>query len=110
MLRSLVLMRVKNWDYRELRERIADGLTLRQFTDFFCASVPKHDAFQRSFIRLTPQTLETVNNLVVRGGGRDWTGGWCEAAGRHHGGADRHSSSDRQHVAVGRSARRHAAG
>ena len=34
VLRSLVLMRLKNWDYRELRERIADGLTLRQFTDF----------------------------------------------------------------------------
>jgi IS5 family transposase len=27
VLRSLVLMRLKNWDYRELRERIADGLT-----------------------------------------------------------------------------------
>ena len=25
VLRSLVLRRVKNWDYRELRERIADG-------------------------------------------------------------------------------------
>jgi hypothetical protein len=30
-------MRLKNWDYRELRERIADGLTLRQFADFYCA-------------------------------------------------------------------------
>src|SRR5713101_836166 len=29
ILRSLVLMRIKNWDYRELRERIADGCTLR---------------------------------------------------------------------------------
>ena len=66
ILRSLVLMRLKNWDYRELRERIADGLTLRQFTDFYCASVPKHDAFQRSFVRLTPQTLKAVNDLVVR--------------------------------------------
>jgi transposase, IS5 family len=28
VLRSLVLMCVKNWNYRELRERIADGLTL----------------------------------------------------------------------------------
>jgi IS5 family transposase len=27
-------MRVKNWDYRELRERINDGYTLRGFTDF----------------------------------------------------------------------------
>jgi IS5 family transposase len=25
VLRSPILMRVKNWDYRELRERIADG-------------------------------------------------------------------------------------
>jgi IS5 family transposase len=66
VLRSLVLMRLKNWDYRELRERIADGLTLRQFTDFYCAPVPKHDAFQRSFIRLTPQTLKAVNSLVVQ--------------------------------------------
>jgi IS5 family transposase len=66
VLHSLVLMRVKNWDYRELRERIADGLTLRQFTDFGCARVPKHDAFQRSFTRLTPQTLKAVNDLVVQ--------------------------------------------
>src|SRR6266571_3098042 len=66
ILRSLVLMRLKNWDYRELRERIADGLTLRQFTDFYCAAVPKHDAFQRGFVRLTPQTLKAVNDLVVR--------------------------------------------
>jgi IS5 family transposase len=66
VLRSLVLMRLKSWDYRELRERIADGLTLRQFTDFYCAPVPKHDAFQRSFVRLTPQTLKAVNGLVVQ--------------------------------------------
>ena len=66
VLRALVLMRVKNWDYRELRERIADGLMLRQFADFYCAPVPKHDAFQRGFIRLTPQTLKAVNDLVVQ--------------------------------------------
>ena len=35
---AVVLMRIKNWDYRELRERIADGITLRQFTDFCCAN------------------------------------------------------------------------
>jgi IS5 family transposase len=56
---------VKNWDYRELRERIADGITLRQFTDFYCEKVPKHDAFNRSFNRLTPATLKAVNDLVV---------------------------------------------
>ena len=65
VLRSLILMRVKNWDYRELRERIADGLTLRLFTDFNAQQVPKHDAFQRSFNRVTPQTLRLVNELLI---------------------------------------------
>jgi len=64
-MRALVLMRVKNWDYRELRERIAHGITLRQFTDFCCEKVPNHDAFNRSFNRLTPATLKAVNDLVV---------------------------------------------
>ena len=71
VLRSLVLMRLKNWDYRELRERIADGLTLRQFTDFYCAPVPKHDAFQRGFIRLTPQTLKAGRRKRTRGARED---------------------------------------
>src|ERR1700693_1080163 len=66
VLRSLVLMRVKSWDYRELRERIADGLMLRQFADFYCARVPQHEAFQRGFSRLTPQTLKAINDLVVQ--------------------------------------------
>src|SRR5712672_3364362 len=66
VLRSLVVMRVKNWDYRELRERISDGVTLRQFTDFYCDPVPKHDAFNRGFNRLTPQTLKAINDMVVQ--------------------------------------------
>src|ERR1700682_1422980 len=66
VLRSLVLMRVKNWHYRELRERIADGYTLRQFTGFYCRPVPRHDAFHRGFNRLTPATLEAINDLVVQ--------------------------------------------
>src|SRR4030081_952912 len=69
ILRSMVLMRIKNWDYRELRERIADGCTLRQFTDFYCLPVPRHDAFHRGFNRLTPETLKTINDLVVQAAG-----------------------------------------
>jgi IS5 family transposase len=65
VLRSLTLMRVKNWDYRELRERIADGYTLRQFTQFFSHPVPQHDAFHRAFGKLTPATLEAINQQVV---------------------------------------------
>ncbi len=53
---SMILMRVKNWDYRELAERIADGYTLRRFTQFYSDPVPKHDAFNRAHNRLTPVT------------------------------------------------------
>ena len=66
VLRSLVLMRIKNWDYRELRERIADGYSLRIFTEFYSQQVPQHNAFHRSFNRLTPETLKVVNDLVVQ--------------------------------------------
>jgi IS5 family transposase len=65
-LRSLILMRVKNWDYRELRERINDGHTLRTFTDFDSHRVPKQDAFNRAFNRLTPATLQAINQAVVQ--------------------------------------------
>lgn len=65
VLGSMILMRVKDWDYRELRERIADGYTLRIFTDFYAAPVPKHDAFNRSFNRLTAATVEALNAAVI---------------------------------------------
>ena len=66
VLRSLVLRRIKNWDLRELSERIADGYSLRSFTDFRSHPVPKHDAFHRAFNRLTPQTLHAINELMVQ--------------------------------------------
>jgi IS5 family transposase len=66
VLRALILMRVKNWDYRELRERIADGYTLRHFTHFDSQRVPKHDAFHRGVNRLRPATVEAINQAVIR--------------------------------------------
>jgi transposase, IS5 family len=66
VLRSLVLMRVKNWDYRELSERIADGYTLRRFTGFYSQRVPKHDAFNRAFNKLRPQTMQALNDRVLK--------------------------------------------
>lgn len=65
-LPSFILMRIKNLDYRDLRDRINDGFTLRSFTQFDSHAVPKHDAFQRAFNRLTPATLAAMNQLVVQ--------------------------------------------
>jgi transposase, IS5 family len=66
-LRAFILWRIKDWPYRELRERIADGLTLRVFTRFGSRKVPKYQAFHRSFSRLRPETVEKLNEAVVRG-------------------------------------------
>ena len=65
VLRSLILMRVKNWDYRELRERINDGYTLRKFTAFYSQSVPRHNAFNQAFNRLSSATVERLNDAII---------------------------------------------
>lgn len=65
VIRSYLLSRIKNWDLRELRERIADGYSLRLFTRFFSARVPNHRTFNRNFNRLRPETLRLLNEAVV---------------------------------------------
>jgi len=65
VLRSFVLKGIKNWDLRELRERTADGCSLRLFTRFLCQRIPKHDAFNRAFNRLRPETLRTINEALI---------------------------------------------
>src|SRR5881397_2832351 len=40
VLRSFTLKSIKNWDLRELRERITDGMTLRIFTTFLPDAFP----------------------------------------------------------------------
>jgi IS5 family transposase len=64
-LRSLVLKQVKHWSFRELRERIADGITLREFTRFGAAAVPQHKAFHRASTLLTAETVRVINATVV---------------------------------------------
>jgi IS5 family transposase len=66
VLRAFVLKSIKNWDLRELRERTADGYSLRLFTRFFCQPVPRHDAFNRAFHRLRPETLLAINEALIR--------------------------------------------
>lgn len=65
VLRCFILPRVKDWDFGELRERVADGLTLRQFTGLYAGRVPRHQAFHRAFNRLTPETLRALNQAMV---------------------------------------------
>jgi IS5 family transposase len=65
VLRSFILARIKNWDLRELRERIADGYSLRLFTHFYSGRVPNHRTLNRNFNRLCPETVRLLNEAVV---------------------------------------------
>ena len=65
VLRSFILKSVKNWDLRELSERIADGFSLRRFAAFFWDHVPGHDAFARAFRCLTDETVRLINEKVI---------------------------------------------
>lgn len=65
-LRALILQRIKDWDYRELSERIANGYDLRVFTRFFMDRVFTHDAFNRALNRITPTTMREINDIVIR--------------------------------------------
>ena len=63
---SLILMRIKNWDYRELAERIADGYTLRLFTQFYvsfrqaCVIAKAENCYGFLHDRRDPQWQEEV--------------------------------------------------
>lgn len=71
VLRSWILMRIKNWDYRELAERIRDGITLRLFTRFYSHPVPQHTAFHRGHSRLTPELIRRLNEGLLQAAVQD---------------------------------------
>jgi len=71
VLLSWILMRIKNWDYRELAERIRDGITLRLFTRFYSNPVPRHTAFHRGHNRLTSELIRRINDALLQAAVQD---------------------------------------
>jgi IS5 family transposase len=66
VLRAFVLQRIENLDLRSLSERIGDGISWRIFAGFDSQPVPRHDAFNRAFNRLTADTIRQINGEVVK--------------------------------------------
>jgi IS5 family transposase len=65
VLRALVLQRIEDLDLRSLAERIADGIAWRVFAGFDSQPVPRHDAFNRAFNRLSPDTIHQISDQLV---------------------------------------------
>ncbi len=66
VLRFAVLMRVRNWTYREARDRVSDSLYLRQFLRWGYGGLPKADAFNRGILRLSPSTVARIHEALVK--------------------------------------------
>jgi len=66
VLRSLLLRRMENLDLRSLRDRIDDGVSWRVFTGFDAQAVPGHDAFNRAFNKLMPETIRQINQILLK--------------------------------------------
>jgi IS5 family transposase len=66
VLRSFLLRRMEDLDLRSLRDRIDDGVSWRVFTGFDAQGVPGHDAFNRAFNKLRPETIRQINQIVLK--------------------------------------------
>jgi transposase, IS5 family len=62
VLRALVLMRGEELGLSRTHRRWNSAASIHRF---LLRRVPKHDAFNRGFNRLTPATLKAINDLVV---------------------------------------------
>jgi len=66
VLRSAVLKQMKEWSYRELRQRIHDSVGLRWFTRFDCDPIPHFTALQKAIKSIRPETWHKINEILVQ--------------------------------------------
>ena len=66
VLRSAILKQYKNYSYRELRNRINDGVSLRWFTRFYSDPVPHFTALQKAIKAIKPKTWSRINDILVQ--------------------------------------------
>jgi IS5 family transposase len=66
VLRCAVLKQLKNYSYRELRERVNDGVGLRWFTRFYSDRLPHFTALQKAIKAIQPQTWKQINDILVQ--------------------------------------------
>jgi IS5 family transposase len=65
ILRCAVLKHYKQYSYRELWERVKDGVSLRWFTRFYCDSIPHYTTLQKAIKSITAETWQRINGVLV---------------------------------------------
>jgi IS5 family transposase len=65
VLRTAILRQMKQYSWRELADRLHDGICLRWFTRFYSADVPHFTTLQKAITAINDTTWEQINDLLV---------------------------------------------
>lgn len=65
VLRCAVLKQYKQYSYRELWERLKDGVSLRWFTRFYSAHIPHYTTFQKAIKSIKAETWTRINEALL---------------------------------------------
>jgi hypothetical protein len=66
VLRSAIIRQLKQYSYRELADRLQDGVCLRWFTRFYSEPVPHFTSLQKVIKAIGGSTWEKINDLLVQ--------------------------------------------
>jgi IS5 family transposase len=65
ILRCAVLKQYKQYSYRELRERLKDGVSLRWFTRFYSDPIPHYTTIQKAIKSIKADTWARINETLI---------------------------------------------
>ena len=65
ILRCAVLKQYKQYSYRELWERLKDGVSLRWFTRFYSDPIPHYTTLQNAIKSIKADTWARINEVLV---------------------------------------------
>jgi len=64
VFRTAILRQMKQYSWRELAERLNDGICLRWFTRFFSAPIPHYTTLQKAITAISDETWDKINQLL----------------------------------------------
>jgi IS5 family transposase len=66
VLRFAIVKMMLDLDYRDLRDRVADSIVLRNFCQIPFGVIPAHTTLQENIKQLRPATMEQINQVIVK--------------------------------------------
>lgn len=65
VLRTAILRQMKRYSWRELADRLHDGISMRWFTRFYSAETPHFTTLQKAVTAISDESWQQINDLLV---------------------------------------------